>query len=385
MSDPIEHDLRSLFRERVESTPHPPVPEALLGLSSRPRRRVTATVAVSAAAVALAVVGVGIGGLLPLGSEDPPAGQIGGSTGAAQQASSRTPTIPYIQDGVLHRASSSVATTADQLRWAGDSVVVTDNFSSQAGDAVARSWILRGSSLLPLPFLDDSRVALSPDGTEVLAMSHPVPTATRLAVHDLEQGTEVGALDLAAPGSCCESGSVELLGFDTSGRVFFNEAGRSFVWDPRATEPTAVTGLPGEIVQVGNQGVLAVSGDYGSSTERVLGDVSAQGAFERGRELAMPDPTEPAAWSPSGDVVAYTAASGPVVETSDASTGPVGLDVGDMVFSHVVGFESETQLLLVAREGDRNNLLRCSTRGSCEVLEEMGGLNALDGWVFPLG
>ncbi len=98
----------------------------------------------------------------------------------------------------------------------------------------------------------------------------------------------------------------------------------------------------------------------------------------------MPEPTEPASWSPSGEVVAYTANSGPVVEPRDASTGPVRLDVGGMVFSHFVGFESETDLLLVAREGNRNNLLRCATSGSCEVIEEMGGLNALDNWVFPL-
>ncbi|WP_309647796.1 hypothetical protein [Nocardioides sp.] len=385
MSDPIEHDLRSLFKERVESTPHPPVPEALLGLSARPRRRGTVLAALAAvAAVAVVVVGVGIGTVLPTGSDAPPAGQTGGSTGVDEQPLSDAPTIPYIQDGVLRHASSSAATTADQLHWAGDSVIVTDNYSSQAGDGVARSWILHGNELVTLPFLDDSVVALSLDGTEVLAMSHPDPTTTLLTVHDLAQRTEVGAIDLAAPGSCCESGAVDLLGFDTSGRVFYNEGDRSFVWDPRAAEPTAITGAPGEIAQVGTQGVLAMSGDYGSSTERVLGEVNELGAFKGGREFLMPDPTEPASWSPSGHVVAYTASSGPVVEPSDASTGPVGLDVGGMVFSHVVGFESETDLLLVAREGDRNNLLRCSTRGSCDVLEEMGGPNALDDWVFPL-
>ncbi|WP_341925219.1 hypothetical protein [Nocardioides psychrotolerans] len=378
MRDPIEHDLRSLFKERVESTPHPPVPEALLGLSARPRRRVAPLAAVAMiAAVAVVMVGISVGSGWLTGSEAPPAGQTGGSTGEG-------PTIPYIQDGVLHRASSSAATTADQLRWAGDSVVVTDTYSSQAGDGVARSWMLDGNELVPLPFLDDSVVALSLDGSQVLAMSHPDPTTTRLTTHDLARGTEVGVIDLAVPGSCCESGTVQILGFDTAGRVFYNERDRSFVWDPRSAEPTAVRGAPGEIVQVGTQGVLAVSGDYGSSTERVLGEVNELGAFEGGRELTMPDPTEPASWSPSGQVVAYTASSGPVVEPSDASTPPVGLDVGGMVFSHVVGFESETALLLVARDGDRNNLLRCSTRGSCDVLEEMGGPNALDDWVFPL-
>ena len=392
MNDRIEHDLVSLFNERVESTPTPPVPEALLGLSARPRRRAGLVAAVAAvAAAAVVVVGTSIGTALLVGSSDeaPPAGQTGGSTAPTEQpssgaGSSGAPTIPYIQDGVLRLASATTPTTADQLRWAGDSVVATDNYFSQESGEVARSSILRGEELVPLPFLDDSVVALSLDGTQVVAMSHPVTTITRLTVYDLAQGTEDGAIDLATPGSCCESGSFDLLGFDTSGRVFYNEGDRSFVWDPRTAEPTAITGAPGEIAQVGPQGVLAVSGDYGSSTERVLGEVSESGAFDGGQEFTMPDPTEPASWSPSGEVVAYTANSGPVVEPRDASTGPVRLDVGGMVFSHFVGFESETDLLLVAREGNRNNLLRCATSGSCEVIEEMGGLNALDNWVFPL-
>jgi hypothetical protein len=382
MNDRLENDLVSLFHERAESTPPLPIPEALRRLPARPRRRMGL---VAAAAVVVVVVGSSVGAALLVGSsnEAPTADQTDGPTAPSEQPSRGAPAIPYIQDGVLRLASATTPTTADQLRWAGDSIVATDNSWSSLKGAVATSSILRGEKLVPLPFLDDSVVALSLDGTQVVAMSHPVPTTTRLTVYDLPQGTEDGAIDLAAPGSCCESAAVTLLGFDTSGRVFYNDEDRSFVWDPRTAGPTAITGAPGEIAQVGSQGVLAASGNYNSSAERVLGEVSESGAFDGDREFTMPETTERPSWSPSGNVVAYTANSGPVVEPRDTSTGPVRLDVGGMVFSHFVGFESETDLLLVARDGNRSNLLRCATSGSCEVIDEMGGLNALDKWVFP--
>lgn len=386
MNEEIEHDLVSLFNERAESTPVPPVPGALRGLTPR-RRRGGLTAAVAVAAVA---AGAGIGTAWLGGSFDqaPPASQNESSAAPSNRAtspdgSSAAPLLPHIRDGVLRWESATVSTTADQLQWAGGSVVATDVFFDQESGEASRSWMLRGEDLVPLPFLDDAVVKLSLDGTQVVALSHPVRTTTRLTVHDLVEGTQIGTLDLATPGSCCQSGSIDLVGFDASGRVFYNEAELSFVWDPRTKAPTAITGTPGEIAQVGPQGVLAASGAYGSSPRRVLGEVSQSGAFVGGQEFMMPETTESASWSPSGDFVAHTANSGPVVEPRDAATPPVSLDISGMDFSHFVAFESETDLLLVAREGNRNNLLRCSTGGSCRVIEAMGGRSALDHWVFP--
>lgn len=413
MVDRIEDDLVALFHERAESDPPPPVPEALLTMSARPRRRAATLAAIAAAAVV--VVGTSIGAALFVGSADdaPVVDQTGGPSAPDETPTAPRPSdpsgaqtrqspgsddqppvkagpsvslrIPYIRDGFLRFGSAATPTTADQVQSAGTTVLATDNYSSQEGDGLARTSILRGEELVPLAFLDDSVVALNLDGTQVLAMDYPDTTTTRLTVYDLPQGTETGVIEIAVPGTCCETSAVDPVGFDASGRVFVNEGNGSFMWDPRTERPIVdVTGAPGKIVQVGLQGALAISGDFGSSARRVLGEVDESGVFVAGQEFTMPDTTETATWSPSGDTVAYSANAGPVVMPRDVSTGPVPLDVGDRVFSNFVAFESETDLLLVAREGNRSSLLRCSTASTCEKIADMGGLSTLANWVFPL-
>ena len=385
MNDRLEHDLVSLFHERADSTPTSPVPGDLLALAERAHRRAGLVAALAAAAAV--VVGASVGTTMLVGSSDdaPPADQnsTAPSERAPSQDGSAISIVPHIKDGALHLAAATIPTTAEQLQWRGQSVLATDVFFSQESGEASRSWILREEDLVPLPFLDDAVAKLSLDGTQVVAMTYPTGTTTRLTVYDLAKETPEGTIDLPVPGSCCESGSVTLRGFDVSGRVFYNDGDRSFVWDPRTAKPTLITGAPGVIAQVGPQGVLAATGAFGSSPKRVLGEVSESGAFEGSREFTMPETTETASWSPSGDFIAYSAHSGPVVEARDASTGPVRLDINDMTFSHFLAFESETDLLLVAREGNRDHLLRCTTSGSCEVIQEMGHSHALMQWHFP--
>jgi hypothetical protein len=129
--------------------------------------------------------------------------------------------------------------------------------------------------------------------------------------------------------------------------------------------------------------VAAVPGGGGKVLGTMLGDVTESGQFRARLALPTADATEGIVWSPSGTHVAYTAERGTVIDSLADDADGMQLDLGGWEFSHFVGFESDTTLLLIARQGRQLDLPRCEVASECQIVKELGGVNSLDHWAFP--
>lgn len=383
MTEPLEHELVVLFREQANSAEVPPVQVDTL------RRRAAEIARDShkpmilgvAAATALLVAGVAVSsGLLGSSPDETPA-----TPPVANQGSSdgSLPQVPFINEGVLHVGSGEFPTSADQLFAEGDALLLTDTYYSQTKGESSRSFALTDGKIVNLPELVDAIVSLSPDGTAVAAITHPTPASTQVSVYRFPQMDQVRSIDLPFGGSCCGPQSVNFRGWDGAGHLFLNAEGESLMWDPASDAAVKVTGAPGEIVQADNAGVLAVPGEYGQVADRVLGEVNDEGHFQARLTITAGDPTAGVSWSPSGTLAAYFGQSAPVIDDVEDDREAVSLNLGGREFSHFVAFESDASVLLVARKGNKNDLLRCGAEGGCDFVLQIGAVANLDDWIFP--
>ncbi len=383
MTDPLEQELVVLFREQATSAEVPPARVAALqrragGVKPASHKPMVLGVA---AATALLIAGVAVGsGVLGNSHDDTPATPPVANQGSADAS---LPQMPFIYKGVLHVGSEEYATSADQLFVEGDALLLSDIYYSQTMGESSRSFALSAGDVVDLPELVDAIVSLNPDGTAVAAITHPTRASTQVSVYRFPQMNQVRSIDLPIAGSCCESPSVSFRGWDGAGHLFLNAEGESLMWDPAGDAAVEVTGAPGEIVQADNAGVLAVPGRYGQVAERVLGEVDDAGRFQARLTIAAGDPFGGVSWSSAGTLAAYYGQSAPVIDDVEDDQDAVVLDLGGREFSHFVGFESDASVLLVARDGSKNDLLRCGADGGCDLVTEIGAVARLSDWIFP--
>jgi hypothetical protein len=214
---------------------------------------------------------------------------------------------------------------------------------------------------VPLPYGTGAVPVLSPDGSTAVVSSNPTPQSSRITAYDTRSDHEIGHIDLDLPATCCDGGSVQGLGIDATGTVY---------WAEETSGPSAprMAWRPGSApvrIQHGD-GLFGVT-PAGPLIDGGLGRVG-DGQW---RPIAT-IPGEDDAWSPSGTIVAEGGSPVFLTPTTGHTTTPSLPGVLD----RWVGFESETDVLGAVHDGSTIDLVRCDvTTGACAVIERLP-----DGW-----
>jgi hypothetical protein len=261
----LEEQVADVMRRRAAAT-DVPVPdvdqmvhEGEVVLTRRRRR--TGLLAAGAAAATVAVVTVGPT-LLGLGDDaggpaHPDPRPTSTPTSLEDRASSlddlpqgEPPAVPHLYRGALHVDGLAIATSANQVLAAGDTVLV-----GRSGREDAHWWILLDGALQPVAELDGALgPRLSPRGDLLTWPSYPNAETTRVNAWDPTTQREIDHVDLeAAHTDCCGGGEqIELIGIDDQSAVYWTDwRDRDVhVWRP-GTSPTTIPG-PADTVPVGS-------------------------------------------------------------------------------------------------------------------------------------
>lgn len=245
-------------------------------LRARGRRRL---VLVAAASV-VAVVALGPWLVSRSGKDPGPADPRPSGTPSSAPIPARTlddlpqgepPSVPYVQAGLLHVRGAAIATAANVVLAAGDTVLV-----GRAGHQDAHWWLLVDHRLASVPELDGVFAPqVSPSGDLLVWTSYPDAQTTRVTAWDPRVRREVDQVDLDAPyAQCCGGGQqIELAGIDAHGAAYWHDARHSpdlDAWTPGNGSPQRVP-APGEGV-LGPTAPVAAFGDAlpdGTSTNGI--------------------------------------------------------------------------------------------------------------------
>lgn len=366
MTDQLEHDLADAFQSAAVGADVPRLPLDDVVTRGRMlqevRRRRAALWTAAAAAVAVVAVCVPIA-----------VAQHGQGHGRPEPTHQTTtpspgprrtpmpgpgPSLPYLDGTTLHANG--------QVFQVGKLV----NLVSAGGTVLVGHWgrsitwqTLRGGRLVALPYGKGTVPVLSPDGTTAAVSTNPTPQTSRITVYDARTDHEIAHIDLDLPATCCDGGSVQGLGIDATGTVY---------WAEDTEGPTAprMAWRPGSApVQIHHgDGVFGVTPAGPLLDDGVLGHV-VDGQWRQVATIQGDDDV----WSPSGMTVAEGGGAPTFLapRTGHATTPTLP---GDL--DRWIGFESETDVLGAVRDGSTAELVRCDvTTGGCTTIETLP-----DGW-----
>lgn len=359
MTDQLEHDLADVFGSTAgeADVPHLPLDDVVAqgrALQEVRRRRATLWAAVAAAAAVVA-------GCLPIAvaahhSDDRPAPTHGTSSPSPTTPAAPPPTLAYLDGDTLH---------ADGQTF---SVGKNVNLVSAGGTVLVGHWgrsitwrILRGGRLVPVPYGTGTNPVLSPDGATAVVSTNPTPQTSRITLYDARSDHETAHVDLDLPATCCDGGSIQGLGIDATGTVY---------WAEETSGPSA----PRMAWRPGSAPVRIQHGDglFGVTPAGPLIDGALGRAVDGQWQPVATISGENDAWSPSGTTVAE---GGPPVFLTPA-TGHTMTPSLPGVLDQWIGFESETDVLGAVRDGSTTDLVRCNVAtGSCAAVEKLP-----DGW-----
>lgn len=259
------------------------------------------------------------------------------------------PTVPYVQNGVLHLDGRSIGQGLNRAVASGGTVLALRSTGFHDGGAETLfTSLVDGQRLVPIPALTSVGLSnhempyapyLSADGKTAVATSWLSGAGVRMTAWSIPQRRVLGTLDLTDT----EIGAENIAGIESDGTVVYRNPSdqHAYSWlpghAPRQLDSADSTAINNGTLDVGATDMTIVHG--------------------------MPNGIS--ALSPDGSA-ALTVADDGTTSVRDLRTGHgIRMDLPSPVYG-TVGFESSTAVLVTTGNEDGGPLVRCSaTTGAC--------------------
>lgn len=297
--------------------------------------------------------------------------------------------VPWLADGVLHLGRTEIRTELRRVLFRGGSTLV-------GGETGGRPvWdVVLGERLTRLPTGTLARdPVLSADGSRAMWITVVDDTTRRVTLWDLAANSEVGEVTVPVRVECCDqSGELDPVGIDLSGRGYWTTRRTTTVWTPGDdqrpvdVDETLTSYGPdpwpgGAMIEGTAPGPLAIGpGRYGT--------VDADGHFRPQGEVAV---GVDGLWSDDGEQYAFVGTADGVggFQPEKFSTGSVSLWMqtrdaepveADLVAPRVVAWEPGGTLIVAAENDDLGtSLWRCDAEAQCAEIEPLPAAATLPG------